>query len=173
METLAAVALSALAFALVGYPLVRGQSPSQPEMSFEEAELEEMLSDRESAYDALAELDFDHKAGTLDDADFQNLRGRYLRRAALVLKEIDEVKREAPRAEGRRRGRAVTLEPEPSRGGRGARTACPRCGADVQPEDSFCVACGGALARGCPACGAPYESDHRFCTSCGASLGDA
>lgn len=173
METLAAVALSALAFAVVGYPLLRGRSPSQSEMASDGAELEDKLFDRESAYDAIAELEFDHKAGTLDDADFQDLRGRYLRRAALVLKEIDEIKGEAPRATRRGGGRTATAVRKRQAAAHQQRngTACPGCGTAIESNDNFCVGCGASLARRCTACGAPYESGDKFCTSCGGRLG--
>lgn len=57
-------------------------------------------------------------------------------------------------------------------------TACPDCGADVGPEDSFCAACGENLdahresdeLMACPDCGADVDSDDSFCAGCGEDL---
>ena len=45
------------------------------------------VAERErSARDALREVEFDHRLGNLDDADYQSLRSRYERRALAALK---------------------------------------------------------------------------------------
>lgn len=51
---------------------------------------------------------------------------------------------------------------------------CPQCGAKVDAESNFCLACGAKLeqtpaAKFCAACGAQLDPEARFCASCGAS----
>jgi len=48
---------------------------------------------------------------------------------------------------------------------------CPSCGADVAPDQMFCVACGTSLpAQACPTCGTPHAQGARFCGQCGSRL---
>jgi PPM family protein phosphatase len=52
-------------------------------------------------------------------------------------------------------------------------TACPACGAPIEPTDEFCEACGAplkaGLSGGCPGCGAPADAigGDGYCTRCG------
>lgn len=52
-------------------------------------------------------------------------------------------------------------------------TACPACGAPIEPADEFCEACGARLKAGtqenCPGCGAPHDAVDAdgYCTRCG------
>ncbi len=52
-------------------------------------------------------------------------------------------------------------------------TACPACGAPIEPTDEFCEACGASLkaapSGGCPGCGAPADAidGDGYCTRCG------
>lgn len=46
---------------------------------------------------------------------------------------------------------------------------CPNCGATLEDEAMFCVACGAAIRR-CPGCGAALDSDANFCGECGRKI---
>lgn len=54
---------------------------------------------------------------------------------------------------------------------------CPKCGAEMPPDFSFCTVCGSALvpaakpAAVCPSCGAEVPEGSAFCSKCGAKLG--
>jgi len=48
--------------------------------------------------------------------------------------------------------------------------ACQRCGAQMDPEDQFCHACGGRRAAVCPSCSAEVKEGDQFCRGCGARL---
>lgn len=56
-----------------------------------------------------------------------------------------------------------------------ATRACSGCGADVDPDDRFCGACGRAQpqSRVCSHCAEPAGPDDRFCGRCGARLTEA
>lgn len=50
---------------------------------------------------------------------------------------------------------------------------CPKCGSDVDLDDSFCKKCGTSLDANkyCTKCGAELEEDSKFCDKCGAKVG--
>ncbi|TAK32639.1 MAG: zinc ribbon domain-containing protein [Chloroflexota bacterium] len=182
-----AVAMAAVVFAMVGYPLLNNRrQPAVIQPEAYQLALEDLVVEREETYAAIKELDFDHEMGNLADADYQQLRERYRRRAAGILEELDrmqavsaahasksrsatnrkplpssedEIEREVRRRRARRR-------PSPDVG-----TTCPSCGGSLALEDRFCAACGTAVGRQrCPECGTDYGPDDLFCGSCGASL---
>jgi hypothetical protein len=84
----AAVAL--LLIAAVGWPLIRpavGES-SAPPPDEERARLEE---DVERSLAAIREIEFDHRAGHLSDADFATLDGAERARTADLLRRLDRL----------------------------------------------------------------------------------
>ena len=93
--TIAALALGlpALAFALWPLRRARGAAallPLPPDAR------ERLLEDRRAALRALRELDFEHGAGHLSDADYADLRARYEAETAAILGELDRLA--APKA---------------------------------------------------------------------------
>ena len=46
---------------------------------------------------------------------------------------------------------------------------CPKCGAEIKGNGSFCTDCGAKLYL-CPKCGAPYLPGDKFCDECGTDL---
>jgi tetratricopeptide (TPR) repeat protein len=76
---------------------VRGRSPDDRRLELEE--------EKAALYRALRELQFDHDAGHLSDADYDSLRARYETRAAVVLTELDALgPSPSPSKEGEGRG---------------------------------------------------------------------
>jgi hypothetical protein len=53
-------------------------------------QLSDLLSRRDTLYRQIADLDFDHRVGKVDDADFEQQRGDYLDDAAFVLQQVDD-----------------------------------------------------------------------------------
>lgn len=49
---------------------------------------------------------------------------------------------------------------------------CSKCGAELEPDDTFCPECGAKIesSNKCPYCGSILEPDDKFCPSCGKSL---
>ena len=133
--------------------------------------LDVLISQRDSAYDAIRDLDFDFQLGKLRQADYVPLREKYKARAAETLKQIDaltvgnsqaeaEAQIEAQVAKLRqakndtieaevaqlRRAKTDSVEAEIAQM-RAARKAsrCTNCGAPFQPGDQFCAKCGNQL----------------------------
>ena len=46
-------------------------------------------------------------------------------------------------------------------------TKCSNCGAELQPNQKFCVECGTKLDLLCANCGAKLEPKYKFCINCG------
>jgi tetratricopeptide (TPR) repeat protein len=73
------------------WPLLRGagaESATAPERPRDDRRLE-LEEEKVALYRALRELEFDHDAGHLSDADYEGLRERYETRAAALLTELD------------------------------------------------------------------------------------
>lgn len=182
METIAAAVMALAAFALVGYPLLQRRAEPETAQTADNPQREALLSGREATYGAIKELDFEHELGNLSPADYQKLREHYRRRAAGILRELDEASLgpTAPAADQARPEGGTEEEIEQAvrlvrqsraKGTRRPRAApCPYCGEEAQPQDRYCVACGSPLQQRCAGCGAPYEKGDRFCRHCGAGL---
>ena len=85
------VAFVVPALAVVLWPLLRGtgaESATAPEGPRDDRRLE-LEEEKVALYRALRELQFDHDAGHLSDADYDGLRERYETRAAALLTELD------------------------------------------------------------------------------------
>jgi tetratricopeptide (TPR) repeat protein len=96
---IAAVALPALAIVL--WPLVQGRrddATAAAERPPDDRRLE-LEEEKVALYRALRELEFDHDAGHLSDADYDGLRERYESRAAALITDLDALgPAPAPRA---------------------------------------------------------------------------
>lgn len=47
---------------------------------------------------------------------------------------------------------------------------CSNCGAELQPNQKFCVECGAKVDLLCAKCGAKLELKYKFCVNCGAPV---
>jgi tetratricopeptide (TPR) repeat protein len=100
--------LPAAAFAL--WPLVRTRDRPARLLALPTDEREQLLEAKRVALSALRELDFEHAAGHVSDADYAELRARYEGEAAQTLRALDalgpapEVPVPAATAPGRARG---------------------------------------------------------------------
>ena len=85
---IAAIVVPALAIVL--WPLLGGRAAtaSSPARASDDRWLE-LEEEKSALYRALRELEFDHDAGHLSDADYDGLRERYETRAAALLTELD------------------------------------------------------------------------------------
>lgn len=90
---IAALVLPALA--LVLWPLLRGRADGAAPVAERPREDRRLELEEEKAalYRALRELEFDHEAGHLSDADHGSLRERYETRAAALITELDALGR--------------------------------------------------------------------------------
>lgn len=123
-----------IAILVVGYPLVNAQQYQFEQVSGADDRIENLISARENAIDAIRDLEFDHATGKLSDADYKQMRARYDLRAAEVLQKMDAITLGAKKSGGS--GKAAAA----------ASGTCPRCKTKLQKDDRFCPTCGQRLA---------------------------
>jgi Double zinc ribbon len=126
---------------------------------------------REAAFAALADLDFDRSLGKINDDDYQLLRGHLMAQAVTVLRQLDseaadvESQVEALVRERRAQGARSTHSDSDPKGVR-----CPSCRTTQRSHDRFCARCGAELGVACPSCGEAVKPGDRFCARCGSAL---
>jgi hypothetical protein len=114
-----------------------------------------LLAEKQSVLLALKDLETEHEAGKLSDADFAQLNAQYRGRARNVLRELDALL-------GPHRGAARALLKTAAEGGKTEATAAANsskpereqkacsCGTGNDPDAVFCKKCGTRLS-GVPA----------------------
>lgn len=104
-----AIGLGAVAAAV--YPFLWGKAPDRvgrrrgdPDIG----DLEELLAEKATLYATIKELEFDHQAGKLSTADYEQLRHSYEGKAVQLLQRIDTLQQAHPQTQPPRpTGRAV------------------------------------------------------------------
>jgi predicted nucleic acid-binding Zn ribbon protein len=150
-----------------------------------------LIAQRDAAFQALRELNFDHRVGKITDEDFVAFEANLKRHAADTLRvldqweaeaddELDQAMEKAIRARKAALARAG-VSAVAGVGGANSRP-CPQCGKAALAGDKFCASCGAALpgaaapvvasrpTRACPNCGQAYEAGDKFCARCGQTL---
>ena len=84
MGAVLALLATAAAVALAVWPLLRHSRGVESDA----AELNELVSQRDLAIDAIRELDFDRDLGNLSEQDHQAMREQSKRRAVAILKQL-------------------------------------------------------------------------------------
>src|SRR3972149_1140202 len=145
MTLVAIFAVMVLSFGAIAWPFlgrrVNGNAARKPVRPWDD-----LVSQRDTTYQALKELEFEYNLGNLSDADYADLRERYRTQAAGVLQKLDAATadigpEEAPPAVvAGAPGLACPARPGARRGAR-----CRDCGEPVLEEDRFCPACGQRL----------------------------
>ncbi len=169
MTYLAILGMMLIAFAAAAWPLVVTSSRRVHRQSLSSLPSDHLVGERDAAYQAIGELDFEYDLGNLSEPDYRALRERYRSEAAATLQKLDTTM-EVGTAEA-----AAATSAEASAGddfakSRGPGLTCLSCGGAMEIGDSFCATCGARLGRSCPSCGGPAEADDRFCAACGVSL---
>ncbi|MEO7857027.1 MAG: zinc ribbon domain-containing protein [Gemmatimonadaceae bacterium] len=147
------LAVSALAFVLLPL-LVPGASSVGPRTGKQRIA---PARGEDEAVVALREIEFDRATGKLSDADYEELRTRYTRRALESL-------------------RANAVSPEDVAEAavfayRSRLRSCVTCGPRSEVDANYCSSCGIYLPGTCGSCGAVVnESGAAFCTACGREL---
>jgi len=157
------------AIAVVAWPLLN--SAKTPAVADGELgpELEELAGQRDTAYRAIKELEFEHQLGNLSQQDYQALRERYRTEAAGILRQLERARRPEKETVAVPAGSRAQSKAAPAPAPTTART-CRACGNSVPADDRFCWHCGAALERICPACHAPRPPSDVFCGACSAPL---
>ena len=95
MSTLALVLGAAIAVAavlFVALPFLREPQTSDDRLDAPteaEGQRLQLVEERDRALGALKELEFDHRTGKLEDADYRSLVGPYRRAAAVALRALE------------------------------------------------------------------------------------
>jgi hypothetical protein len=152
MSAVLIAALALVAIAAATYPLFKLDLRPQSANGLDTA-YENLLSQREAAYSAIKDLEFDHAQGKISDADYTDLRAKYETKALGILQQLEAFGRPAMKS-------ASGLLHLPNHG-------CPQCGEPFQGNDRFCRSCGAVLGQRCRTCGAAISSDDKFCARCG------
>lgn len=135
------VLLATLGF--IALPLLgRFNRPATAE-GITEGELSELLYKKDAAYTALKDLDFDHRTGKIDRADYDEMKKQFEADAMAVIKTIEEYQA------GTSRGASSPSSNSSSNVSSSIAPAdqkyCTSCGGEVKPTDKFCASCGTAL----------------------------
>src|SRR5256714_14358067 len=85
----AALLFAVPAAAFTFWPFVRRRDRPAPLLPLPPDEREQLTEAKRVALAALRELDFEHAAGHVSDADFADLRARYEAEAAATLRALD------------------------------------------------------------------------------------
>ncbi|KKL47685.1 hypothetical protein LCGC14_2333070 [marine sediment metagenome] len=168
MTYLAILLMMLLAFAVVGWPLISSSRAARPQ-SGGSSPSDDLIDERDAAYRAIKELDFEYQLGNLSEADYRGLRERYRSEAAATLRRLDAL------AKGARAGEAsptstVASVVEGSAASPKAGRPCPSCASPREDTDRYCWRCGAQLGRRCPSCAGSVEAEDRFCAVCGAPV---
>jgi len=182
---LVGVGLLLLSVFVIAGPWRRPSGPAQiPEAPAPQAAPPTLAAQRDAAYAALADLDFDHGLGKLNEDDYRTVRARLLAQAVAALRGLDaaaaaiesqvEALARSRRAALQTNGRALNAQrsstTHPSDPNAPVARHCVGCGAALSPDDRFCGKCGAPVDARCPQCGAAVQAEDRFCVGCGASL---
>ena len=178
MLIILAIVMSIGALLIVAYPIIARNRNAEPAASSAQEELDELLSRREAAFQALRELTFDHRVGKVSDADFVIFEANLKEVAAGTLEALDDWEAESDLSLDPVLERTIDARRAALLGGE---RSCPSCGRPALADDKFCAACGSALPAEmpqpvladpdlCPKCGRPIAPDDRFCGNCGAPL---
>ena len=89
--TLAVIAIGLPAFAFVVWPLLRHRGAPAPLLPLPVDAREQLAEDKRAALRALRELEFEHDAGHVSDADYADLRARYESETAIILADLDRL----------------------------------------------------------------------------------
>lgn len=123
--------------------------------------LDGLVAQRDSAYDAIRDLDFDFQMGKLSQSDYAALREKYKARAALALQQIDAL-------DGNGAGKKIEDNVAQLRA---AKRAAPPAGDALEQEIARVRAAKGAASNmRCGDCGTPYQPGDAFCAKCGNRL---
>jgi parvulin-like peptidyl-prolyl isomerase len=148
---LAGLALLVLVAAFVGRPLFER---SGIRVADEDRELSSLLAERDRILSLLQELDMDRAMNKILEEDYQAQRADLLKEGAAILRKIDGLQPAGTVAEEESDlEREIELEVARIRQAetRVDTPFCPACGAEVSPDDRFCMQCGEPLIEGADA----------------------
>lgn len=171
MFIILAIIISVAALLIVAYPIIVSARTTQPAGGTTQETLAELLARRDTAFQAVRDLSFDHQVGKVTDDDFAVFDTHLKEDAADTLRALDAWEEQANTGldaviERTIAARRLALM--------GDGLVCPNCGRLTAAADKFCAACGATIPPSkpptnaiCPKCSRPFGADDRFCAGCG------
>ena len=158
MTLVAIFTVMALSFGAIAWPFlgrrVYGDPARKPVTPWDD-----LVSQRDTTYQALKELEFEYNLGNLSDADYADLRERYRTQAAGILQRLDAATEHID-----------PEDPPPAALEAPSGRACPSCHEAIVEGDTYCARCGERLGAHCRDCGNLVLEEDRFCPACGRPL---
>jgi hypothetical protein len=177
-----AVLLAAGALVALAYPILfQSRAPETGTVTSAEESLAELMAQRENAFQAIRDLQFDHEVGKVSDEDLAMYEVGLKQNAAETLRRLDAWEGQADQDLPTYIERQIAARRAVLAGG-GQR--CPHCGRALTPGAQFCTGCGKPLQTAvrppvptaqaaCPKCGKPVGPGDRFCPKCGQPIAQA
>ncbi len=155
--------ISGASVVFVIMPIVnRNDSGEEPiELDLDRITLEE---EKEEAYNALKEAEFDYETGKLSDKDYGIIKEKYSKIAVEAMQKIEKHEKQPSKKDG-----VVGVAQEDT-------AKCANCGKTLPNGAKFCQSCGNKVkpqaqvkkkANNCHSCGSEYKKEDKFCPSCG------
>lgn len=144
MIVIAYVVIAAGVLGFVFRPLFQDRG-SVEEASRRESRRRELIEERERVLETIRELDFDHRMGKVEEADYQEARSRYEAQAIEVMKAIDRANGRSDQVDIEKQVESEIASLRRSAPAPGA--TCAECGAPLAAGAKFCAQCGSAVAR--------------------------
>lgn len=164
--------LGAAVVAFVLYPVFARREELAGAPSEAARELERLAERKEQIYSAIKDIDFEHRAGKLSEADYQSARAEFLSQAAKLILRMEKLEGSEKTARDRKGAAAAGSAPLPEPARVELKPVCPGCGQSNPEGARFCFRCGTKveLASACPQCGARLPAEVRFCADCGVHI---
>jgi len=132
-------------------PLLKSNSTDSAIIPKTDEALGQLEYEKEEAYAAIRELEFDENMGKISKEDFGTLKNQYMLDAVHYLKKIDELQKNKSKRKDLGEEEIIDeIEKE---------IASLHHGGSSKQKDVFCVQCG-----------TKSSSRQRFCSSCGAKI---
>ena len=142
--TLTCAGILLLFILFVGKPLLRSR-PAGVRASTDRRWLQ-LSVERDAAYAAIRELDFDRDVGKVSGEDYGDLHAALEATAVVILQELDELApADVAAVEARVKRDVTALKSAGSATGEADATVCPSCGERRLADHRFCPQCGGRL----------------------------
>ena len=149
------------------------------------ARLEGLQENAEAEQRSIADLDFDHEMGIIEERDYSELKERSTRKLAVLTTQINLLERNLNGSVGRagpvvvpvvaRSARSTKATPSASdklhvKSAIREKMKCGECGTPFKPGERFCHNCQAPLPIFCLHCGNEVTEDDRFCAKCGSAV---
>jgi hypothetical protein len=154
--------LGTIVTVLVLQPVFKRAAQAREPAAGSTSELEQLKEQKERLLTTLKDLEFEHNAGKLSDADYERVRADDMAQVANIMIRMDQLtgKKVASKAPTKTEAPADTT------------LTCSACQQGNPPEAKFCLSCGSRFETSveCPKCGKTLPAQAKFCIDCGAKI---